>query len=296
MIGALFLLGLPAFALWRKHRNPHWTPFSTLFATPRELNAALSRVRFTSVPTPALTSALDPGMTSEHVKSVNVTLASETDHGKIKEEAKNAKALGFHNTSKALEAKADAIGQAKAKGATDEDIHRAQLAAQSQQAPSAAVTHAAGWDGYGIDRHRSYERRGYGDAGQWGRSQWEWPHHHHHHQEYGGEFGGEFGGEEMDPRMLRWLMRMMMQQHPHNHRHRHHEFGDFGFEETPMPHHHRVPRHEEMFETRGPHPMHPMHGGGHFGHHPGFGYGGAIDPMLFYPQDDLMLDDDMGGF
>lgn len=309
MIGALLLLGIPAFALFKKHRNPHWTPFSTLFATPRDLNAALERVRITSVPTPALTSALDPGMSSEQVKAVNVMLTSETDQAKISNEAKHAKALGFHNTSKALDAKASAVGHAKAKGATDDDIHKEQLAAQTSQGASAAATHAAGWDGYGIEHHRHH-------GAEWGQQQ-SLPHHHRHRQQQEQEdLGGD--DEEIDPRMLRLLMRMMQQQqqHPH-HRHHHHaqqqQFGgDFGFEETPMPRHH--------FETRGPiaHPhgafQVPPHGGGGgggggghhgfghggFGHggfgHGGFGYGGLgyeVDPYLYYPPMDMDMGDDM---
>jgi len=215
MIGFL-LLGLPLLAAWKKHENPYWTPFSTLFATPLQLNAALSRVRLTSVPTPAITSALDPGMTSQHVKSVNVTLTSETDPSKIMTEAKNAHALGFTNTSKALQAKANAVGDAKAKGATETDIHQQQLAAQSAQPPSAAVTHAAGWDGFGIEHRRHGE---FGDPfhhyrehefaappegapWMWGSQPQPqppmWPHHHHHHefatQGHGGGGGGAHGG------------------------------------------------------------------------------------------------------
>lgn len=278
------LLGGTALALWKKHENQHWTPFSSLFATPRHLNEALAHVRFTSVPTPNATSALDPGMSSEQVKSVNVVLTSEIAPAKIKEEAKNAKSLGLANTAKALEAKAAAVGEAKARGATDEEIHREQLAASSAQPPTAAVTHAAGYDGFGFDHHR-----GYGGFGGWEQQQ----HHHHHHPEFGGEQGGE-----MPWWMLQQQQQPMMPMQPHHHHHHHHrpeeiiEFGRDPNAQYPMhgrrdPNMH-YPMHPE-YATQGPH---GGGHGGHFGHH--FDFGGGGDGSDMFPPDMSMFDG--GGF
>jgi hypothetical protein len=126
-------------AFWEKSKNPSWTPFSTLFSTPAHLRDALARVRFTSVPTPTPTSALDPGMSTEQVHHVNSVLTTETDPAKIHDHADAAGKLGFANTSKALTAKAEAVGQAKAAGATDADVHKEQLAAGAAAAGGGAA-------------------------------------------------------------------------------------------------------------------------------------------------------------
>ncbi len=130
--------GGTVYALVEKHHNPSWTPFSTLFATPRKLREALDRVRITSVPTPATTTALDPGMSSHQVAHVNAVLQLETDPKTIHDHATAAAKVGLSNTSKALTAKAEAVGQAKAAGATDADLHKEQLAAATPAATLAA--------------------------------------------------------------------------------------------------------------------------------------------------------------
>jgi hypothetical protein len=259
MIGYL-LIAATALGLWKRHENPHWTPFSTVFATPRQLNEALERVRFTSVPTPTPTAGLDPGMSSDQVQSINVTLSSETDIGKIHQEAATAKALGLENTSKALKAKADAVAAAKAKGATDTDVHKEQLAATAAQ-PSAAVTHAAGFE--------------------WGRRD-------HRRDDRGGD------QQQLSPWQLMQLYQNMQggqmpMQHHHHHRHHEMDFGRDPFAQyaTQGPH---------GGGGGGGHPMggggggHPMGGGHeHFGHEGGgwggdfWGYEGfAVDPYLPY--------------
>jgi murein L,D-transpeptidase YcbB/YkuD len=121
--------GLTAYGVYEKRKNPSWTPFSTLFATPRELAARLFHVRQTSVPTPSPAAALDPGMTPQQVHAANLVLTAETHPVVLHQHAKAARSAGFPNTASAIKAKAEAVGEAKAAGASDADIKREQAAA-----------------------------------------------------------------------------------------------------------------------------------------------------------------------
>ncbi len=124
----MLLLGGTAVAVYKKTVDPSWSPISSLLATPSALRAALARVRHTSVPTPDPTSALDPNMTSAHVDAANKMLVHEVSHVALREFAQVADKMGFTNTAHAVNAKADAVADAKAVGASDADVAQAAVA------------------------------------------------------------------------------------------------------------------------------------------------------------------------
>jgi len=144
MLLTIAVIGGTAYALYKKNRNPYWTPLSTLFATPHELREALQHVRVTSVPTPTPAAALDPGMSPDQAQAVNAVLVTETDEKKLADHAEAAKSAGLSNSGKAIEAKANAVANAKAKGASETDIKKEQVAA----AVSSTAPTTTGWGGY----------------------------------------------------------------------------------------------------------------------------------------------------
>lgn len=134
----LAILGAVGYYAYEKNKNPAWTPFASLLAHPHEKLVALEKVKVTSVPTPHDAAALDPNMTTEQVKQVNTTLMTETDPQKIASHAQALSALGHDNSANALAAKANAVGEAKALGASDTDIHL-------QHTAAVAAPTAVGW-------------------------------------------------------------------------------------------------------------------------------------------------------
>ncbi len=126
---AIVALGGVIYYVYEKQKNPAWSPFARLLATPVDKVVALEKVKVTSVPTPSPTVALDPHMTTDQVKQVNRTLSSETDPKKIAAHAIALGAAGHDNSAMALAAKASAVGEAKAMGAHDIDIHGKQIEA-----------------------------------------------------------------------------------------------------------------------------------------------------------------------
>jgi peptidoglycan hydrolase-like protein with peptidoglycan-binding domain len=126
----LLILGGGAYYLYEKGKNPEWSPFAW-FASPGERHVALEKVKVASVPTPSPTVALDPGMSTDQVKQVNAALTTETDPVKIAAHGRALADLGHESSAAALAAKAKAVGQAKAKGASDSEIHKKQLEAAS---------------------------------------------------------------------------------------------------------------------------------------------------------------------
>ena len=135
---AIAALGGAIYYIYEKQKNPAWSPFTRLLATPVDKVVALEKVKVTSVPTPSSTVALDPHMTTDQVKQVNQTLTSETDPKKIAAHAIALGASGHDNSAMALAAKANAVGEAKATGAHDVDIHLKQIEA-AQAIPSGPV-------------------------------------------------------------------------------------------------------------------------------------------------------------
>lgn len=131
---AIILLGGAVYYIYEKEKNPAWSPFTQLLATPVDKVVALEKVKVTSVPTPSPTVALDPHMTTDQVKQVNQTLTSETDPKKIAAHAIALGSAGHENSAMALAAKANAVGEAKATGAHDVDIHLKQIEA-AQMSP-----------------------------------------------------------------------------------------------------------------------------------------------------------------
>lgn len=129
----LLILGGGAYYLYEKGKNPEWSPFAW-FASSGDKHLALEKVKIASVPTPSPTVALDPGMSTDQVKQVNVALTTETDPVKIAAHGKALADLGHGSSAAALHAKAKAVGQAKAKGASDAEIHMKQLEAASPAA------------------------------------------------------------------------------------------------------------------------------------------------------------------
>jgi hypothetical protein len=130
----LILLGAGGYYVWKKNENPEWSPVAWLTSTPHDKHLALERVKVASVPTPAPTAALDPGMSTDQVKQVNHTLTNETDHEKIKAHADALDSLGHASSAAALDAKAKAVGEAKAHGASDAEIHGKQIEASAPAA------------------------------------------------------------------------------------------------------------------------------------------------------------------
>jgi hypothetical protein len=126
---AILLIGGTIFYVYEKEKNPAWSPFTRLLSTPVDKVVALEKVKVTSVPTPSPTVALDPHMTTDQVKQVNRTLSSETDPKKIAAHAIALGIAGHDNSALALAAKANAVGEAKAMGAHDVDIHGKQIEA-----------------------------------------------------------------------------------------------------------------------------------------------------------------------
>lgn len=126
---AIVALGGVIYYIYEKEKNPAWSPFTRLLSTPVDKVIALEKVKVTSVPTPSPTVALDPHMTTDQVKQVNQTLSSETDPKKIAAHAIALGAAGHDNSALALAAKANAVGEAKAMGAHDVDIHSKQIEA-----------------------------------------------------------------------------------------------------------------------------------------------------------------------
>jgi hypothetical protein len=137
----LAILAAAGYYAYEKNKNPAWTPFASILAHPHDKIIALEKVKVTSVPTPHDAVALDPGMTTELVKQVNSTLTTEIDPKKIAAHAGALSDLGHENSASALAAKADAVGEAKALGASDIDVHRHQCLAALAPAPVEAV----GW-------------------------------------------------------------------------------------------------------------------------------------------------------
>lgn len=135
------VLGGVAYYVYEKNKNPTWSPLRWLFSSPFEKHAALEAVKITSVPTPDATVALDMGMSTDQVKQVNQTLTTETDPKQIAAHAKALSDLGHGNSAKAVAAKAVAVNEAKALGATDADIHTKQVEAV-EAVPNAVKT---GW-------------------------------------------------------------------------------------------------------------------------------------------------------
>jgi len=129
---AIIVIGGVAYYIYEKQKNPAWSPFAKVFSTPADKVVALEKVKVTSVPTPGPTVALDPHMTTDQVKQVNQTLTTETDPKKIAAHAVASGAAGHTNSAFALAAKANAVGEAKAMGATDVDVHRKQIEAAAQ--------------------------------------------------------------------------------------------------------------------------------------------------------------------
>jgi len=129
----LLILGGGAYYLYEKGKNPEWSPFAWL-SSPGDKHVALEKVKIASVPTPSPTVALDPGMSTDQVKQVNVALTTETDPVKIAAHGKALADLGHESSAAALHAKAKAVGQAKAKGASEAEIHMKQLEAASPAA------------------------------------------------------------------------------------------------------------------------------------------------------------------
>jgi hypothetical protein len=147
------LLGGGLYALYKRHENPHWNPVTALLATERELIGKLDRVRVTAIPTPSSTTALDPGMTTDDVDAMNHMLAFETSPAEIQAAAEDAAEAGWDNTAFALASHAEAVGEAKAAGASDEDI-------AVEQAAACGVEHDTGTSHevgkvcfYGYDAH-----------------------------------------------------------------------------------------------------------------------------------------------
>ncbi|HYX20822.1 MAG TPA: hypothetical protein VFA98_08260 [Thermoanaerobaculia bacterium] len=130
----LILLGAGGYYVWKKNENPEWSPLAWLTSTPHDKHLALERVKVASVPTPAPTAALDPGMSTDQVKQVNHSLTSETDHEVIKAQADALGSLGHASSAAALDAKAKAVGEAKAHGASDAEIQGKQFEAQAPAA------------------------------------------------------------------------------------------------------------------------------------------------------------------
>ena len=130
----LILLGAGGYYVWKKNDNPEWSPLAWLTSTPQDKHLALERVKVASVPTPAPTAALDPGMSTDQVKQVNHTLTNETDHEKIKAHADALDALGHASSAAALDAKAKAVGEAKTHGASDAEIQVKQIEASAPAA------------------------------------------------------------------------------------------------------------------------------------------------------------------
>jgi hypothetical protein len=131
---AIILVGGVAYYIYEKEKNPAWSPFKSLLATPVDKVVALEKVKVTSVPTPSPTVALDPHMTTDQVKQVNRTLSIETDPKRIAAHAIALGAAGHESSALALAAKAKAVGDAKALGASDVDIHSKQIEA-AREAP-----------------------------------------------------------------------------------------------------------------------------------------------------------------
>ena len=148
----ILILGGVVFYLYEKDKNPAWSPFARLLATPVDKVVALEKVKVTSVPTPSAAMALDPNMSSAEVEQVNSVLTTETDPKKIAAHAIAHDAFGNDNSARALAAKANAVAQAKAMGASDVDIHKKQIEAAAETPPAAAV----GWEPWRRDRHHHH--------------------------------------------------------------------------------------------------------------------------------------------
>jgi len=169
-LGAL-ALGV-GYSVYKRRENPAWTPWSALLSSTRDKVLALEKVKVTSVPTPHETAALDPGMSTDQVKQVNHSLSSETDMHKLANHAVALSALGHDNSAAAVAAKTVAIGEAKATGAKDADVHVKQVEAAAVPISPAAV--ATGfWGGHG-----GFGGHGYGGHGwshPWGWDRWRQP-------------------------------------------------------------------------------------------------------------------------
>ncbi len=136
-ITVVILAGVAYYA-YEKNKNPAWTPFASLMASPLDKHVALEKVKVTSVPTPSPTVALDPHMTTDQVKQVNAALTTETDPVKLAAHAQALSELGHESSGKALAAKANAVGEAKALGASEIDIHKKHAEAAASTVSSAA--------------------------------------------------------------------------------------------------------------------------------------------------------------
>lgn len=169
-LGAL-ALGV-GYTVYRRRENPAWTPWSALLASTHDKVLALEKVKVTSVPTPHETAALDPGMSTDQVKQVNASLSNETNMQKLANHAVALSALGHDNSAAAVAAKTVAIGEAKATGAKDADLHVKQVEAAAVPISPAAVATGfwgahGGWGGHGYGGH--------GWSRPWGWDRWRQP-------------------------------------------------------------------------------------------------------------------------
>jgi hypothetical protein len=132
------VLGGATYALYQRSKNPSWNPLTALCATAADKHLALEKVKVASVPTPSTSVALDPNMSTDQVKQVNQTLTNETEPNKIVAHAQALQQLGHDNSARALHAKAEAVGEAKTAGASDDEVHKKQIEAVAT--PGATLT------------------------------------------------------------------------------------------------------------------------------------------------------------
>jgi hypothetical protein len=227
------ILGGLGYYGYKKIQNPIWSPLTSLCASEHDKALALEKVKITSVPTPAATAALDPGMTTDQVHQVNTTLTVETDPQKIAAHADALHDFGHVQSAAALRAKADAALEAKALGASDTELHRKQIEAVAgtsivgwgpyavgltpwQQIDAAAaakrraLAHGRGQQGqgHGQAQHgraheqygRGHQQHGYGRGHEaYGRGHEAYGHRRHPYEQYGQQYGQEYGQQYQQP-------------------------------------------------------------------------------------------------
>ena len=266
----LALIGAGGYYLWKKNENPAWSPIAWLTASHVDKHVALEKVKVTSVPTPGPGVALDPNMSTDQVKQVNDALLTETDPKAISAQARALGDLGHASSAAALDAKAAAIGEAKAVGASETDIHKKQIEAAAPAAPLAPPV-ATGWGPYaagfegdyltGIQSGPAIVGIQSGPAIVGWDGEW-WRHHHHHHrpwweqQEYatGIQSGPAIVGIQSGPAIVGW-----------DGRGRHGGIGRHGGFEQRFGRHGRYLPHGERGRF-GHEPWHPHHRRHHFRH------------------------------